>query len=414
MPPDARFPSLCPTWTHPLARSRRFRVSERSSVRRALVPTGWLTVAALLGGAAASAITDPLAGPRLLLLNGTSATIIAVMLLNLRTRSGARHAEMMAGALAILVVIDLFVAGLLSPTQLRLSATIMPLLPLLFALFLPVKPSAQLAQIACAGVATAITATLLAGSGDTLLANGTIAAYVVGALMSMPGHELLRRQRLENFAQLMQIQRLHRGARTDGRQLQTLNDRLVHSARVDALTGVGNRLQLREDLVRLAARHDLHLGFILLDLDHFKGFNDARGHIEGDDVLGRVGDVLRSSVRERDRAYRYGGEEFLILVTGEEPPPAADVADRVRRAIAALAIAHPANDGWGRVTVSAGVALRKPSTATPLKETLHAADQALFAAKHAGRNRVAISATSEMAVEGTGADVLRGSVVQAH
>ncbi|MEO6577328.1 MAG: diguanylate cyclase [Candidatus Limnocylindria bacterium] len=125
----------------------------------------------------------------------------------------------------------------------------------------------------------------------------------------------------------------------------------------DSLTGAGNRLALDEAITRLLDQGDrlrpLPFALILLDIDHFKAYNDQHGHLAGDAALGRLGPILRQAIRGTDLAFRYGGEEFLLLLPDIDLPGAIAVAERVRRARAQLGIrgARPApfhGVGWRR------------------------------------------------------------------
>jgi diguanylate cyclase (GGDEF)-like protein len=164
--------------------------------------------------------------------------------------------------------------------------------------------------------------------------------------------------------------------------VESLNRELVRTARVDTVTGIGNRRALDEAILALTGTR---LAAVLLDLDHFKAFNDSNGHLAGDEALARVGAILRQSVRREDLVFRYGGEEFLILVPGGDRESAAALAERVRKAVQD----DPSGSPWG-LTVSAGVAVAdRFSAANPLG-LLRRADVALYQAKRAGRNRVVV------------------------
>ena len=174
-------------------------------------------------------------------------------------------------------------------------------------------------------------------------------------------------------------------------ELERLNRQLAGQARTDPLTGLGNRLQLWEDLDALqghAARYGHRYALALCDVDRFKLYNDTYGHLAGDEVLHRVAGVLGEECRSGDRAYRYGGEEFLILLP-EQPPQAATLAvERLRQAVEQLALPHVANLPGGVVTISAGVALLPPGEQKDTEALLREADTALYRAKELGRNCV--------------------------
>nr|WP_232337726.1 GGDEF domain-containing protein [Deinococcus arboris] len=149
----------------------------------------------------------------------------------------------------------------------------------------------------------------------------------------------------------------------------------------DALCGLPNRRQFELDLPLTEPGDAL----LLIDLDHFKRVNDEFGHPVGDEVLAAVGRVLADTLRGRDRAYRYGGEEFAVIlrrVPGDQLP---QIAGRLRAAVSALQFAPP----LGGVTVSVGGASFGPWSST---RTLWQADEALYHVKQSGRNGVRIAA----------------------
>jgi diguanylate cyclase (GGDEF)-like protein len=164
--------------------------------------------------------------------------------------------------------------------------------------------------------------------------------------------------------------------------------RQMHSdARQDPLTGVGNRLRLTEDVKALCGRVERYghsYCVALFDIDNFKAFNDGLGHLAGDDVLRAVADALREAIRSGDTLYRYGGEEFLVLLAEQSLDRAAVAGERLRAAVEALDLRHP--DG-SRITVSAGVAGLGSTSCSP-DQLFALADEALYRAKQGGRNRV--------------------------
>jgi len=174
------------------------------------------------------------------------------------------------------------------------------------------------------------------------------------------------------------------------RRRQEAESRLRDLAERDGLTGVFNRRYLDNALERewrRTLRRDDPLSVVLIDLDHFKAFNDEHGHAEGDELLIRVAGALTDTVqRAGDFVARYGGEEFAVVLPGTDVESAREVAERIRRAVAA----ETARAAPGRaVTLSAGVAMRTDDIETP-DELLRAADRALYRAKEKGRNRVCV------------------------
>jgi diguanylate cyclase (GGDEF)-like protein len=174
-----------------------------------------------------------------------------------------------------------------------------------------------------------------------------------------------------------------------GRELENANERLSKESRLDALTGLGNRLRLHEDLTEVAARAERYgqdYSLVLCDLDHFKNYNDDLGHQAGDWALQRIAGLLDGCLRAGDRAYRYGGEELLLILPEQDLEDAIAAAERHRVNVEAAALPHPQNRPHGVVTFSAGVAAVQPGE-TP-DQVLKRADDALYAAKSSGRNRV--------------------------
>lgn len=162
-------------------------------------------------------------------------------------------------------------------------------------------------------------------------------------------------------------------------------------ARIDALTQVANRLSMDEDLKVLwarAKRYGLMYSIAICDIDRFKDYNDHFGHLAGDDVLRHVAQAMREQVREGDGLYRYGGEEFVVLLPEQPLAEAASAMDRVRLAVERLGITTSLGDGV--VTMSFGVAEVDLSMDRSPEDWLRRADAALYRAKANGRNRVEV------------------------
>jgi diguanylate cyclase (GGDEF)-like protein len=165
--------------------------------------------------------------------------------------------------------------------------------------------------------------------------------------------------------------------------LQVLNQQLEELAVTDGLTGVANRRAFNDRLdleVERAKRSSQPLSLVMIDLDRFKRLNDTLGHLEGDAALVQLGALLGEKRRAVDLVARYGGEEFMVLLPGTTHEDAMLVAERIRHATEVAPLP-------GQCTVSAGVATL-PVHATDSRSLISAADQALYAAKDHGRNRV--------------------------
>ncbi|WP_024460360.1 GGDEF domain-containing protein [Marinimicrobium sp. LS-A18] len=166
----------------------------------------------------------------------------------------------------------------------------------------------------------------------------------------------------------------------------------VRLASVDALTGLGNRAALDTALhreLRLAERCGSEFSLLLVDVDHFKQINDRWGHSRGDQVLREVGKAISHACRETDLVYRYGGEEFVVLLSGTDANGARIFAERLRHAVQTWVSDRERLS----VTVSIGVSTRKPEGETSIHSLFDRADQALYRAKAQGRNRVAMELT---------------------
>lgn len=187
---------------------------------------------------------------------------------------------------------------------------------------------------------------------------------------------------------------LHRSLDQKTRELEEANRELFETARTDPLTRVGNRLRLHEDLARLegqAARYGYTYAVAMCDLDHFKAYNDALGHLAGDGALRRVAEVIAGACRTGDAVYRYGGEELAIIMPEQTLASAGMALERIRCAVQVAAIPHPTSPTAPVVTISVGVAERRPDDASDGRDILNRADAALYRAKANGRNRVEIS-----------------------
>ena len=174
-----------------------------------------------------------------------------------------------------------------------------------------------------------------------------------------------------------------------------LRDALRAMAMVDPLTGLSNRRQLDTALeasLSHAARTNTPVSCAMIDVDHFKRFNDNHGHDAGDAVLRAVGEALKRSIRSEDLAFRYGGEEFLLLMPGLGVADARARAEDIRLRIASLAVRHDDRD-LGPVTASIGVATWPEQCAAD--RLVRAADAALLRAKRGGRDQVATVLTRD-------------------
>jgi diguanylate cyclase (GGDEF)-like protein/PAS domain S-box-containing protein len=174
-----------------------------------------------------------------------------------------------------------------------------------------------------------------------------------------------------------------------------LEEKLAAMALTDGLTGLANRRAFDEALERewkRTLREGTQISLLLLDIDHFKRFNDQYGHQVGDDCLHSVASAAAGAVRATDIVARYGGEEIAIILPLVDTPGAAATAETVRAAIEALRVPHagnPEGGGWVTASIGAATALARHGGTMRMPESLlQAADNALYKAKHGGRNRV--------------------------
>jgi two-component system chemotaxis family response regulator WspR len=227
-------------------------------------------------------------------------------------------------------------------------------------------------------------------------------AFAAGAndyLVKLPDRiELIARLRYHSLAYRSQIERdeAYRALRESQEQLLAANRELQRLTNVDGLTGVSSRRYFDEYIEaewRRALRTRTPLSVLMIDVDHFKRYNDTYGHLAGDEVLKKVAEAIRDGCRRStDLAARYGGEEFAAILP---LTPASDlplIAANLGRSVEALRLTHPASSGGPFVTISIGGATIVPQTSSTVSELIEAADKALYRAKRAGRNRAAFAA----------------------
>jgi diguanylate cyclase (GGDEF)-like protein len=210
-----------------------------------------------------------------------------------------------------------------------------------------------------------------------------VGARVVGALEARHAEaRILPAQAIE----VLEMLATHAATAIESARLHELTE---ERSQMDALTRLFNRRRLDEDLAaecKRCVRYGRPLAFVMLDVDHFKAFNDSHGHPRADTALQEVAAVIAGCVRTTDTAYRYGGEEFCMLLRETNGHDAMIFAERVRQRIEQ----RFASEGTAGITASLGVA--EFSTATPMPRSLvEAADAAMYESKRAGRNRVALS-----------------------
>jgi diguanylate cyclase (GGDEF)-like protein len=163
------------------------------------------------------------------------------------------------------------------------------------------------------------------------------------------------------------------------------------SARVDPLTGIANRLRLEEDVRTLQgqmSRYGRDASIAMCDVDSFKKYNDHHGHLRGDDALRRIASSIRTSLRTADDVYRYGGEEFLVVLREQGLDAASAAMDRVRLGVQRLGIPQAPDAPLPVLTISVGTARIERHGTQTVREAIDRADRALYRAKAEGGNRV--------------------------
>lgn len=204
--------------------------------------------------------------------------------------------------------------------------------------------------------------------------------YAKNLLVSSANHQRIAMDDYERFVNTLKQMRL---------ELQTTKHEIEDAIyKLDPLTGTSSRVgmltRLREQQA-LVERELQSCCILMLDLDHFKEVNDTYGHGMGDEVLSTFGLLLKSQLRPYDMLFRYGGEEFLICLPNATPATGAETADRLRQGLAAVCFKTKGTTSFP-VTVSIGLAALDPMVS--VETSIERADQALYAAKAAGRNRV--------------------------
>ena len=384
---------LSPSWpapTHrrrtiPLAVRRRVRVAERRAVRRA-VAVGSMLIAGLLLADSAINVALGLPGAAALMPIEIAAAGIAVVV-GWATRRGIGSGEPLALALVLVVFGSALMGIAIMPATRVLAAAQLAIILVGAGLFLPWDRRWHIAALASAA---ALAVAFLASPLGTVVAGDRInlaVAVLMAIATSLIGHELWQARLRWMLVQQFELRNVSRYAQRQEAHVSALNRELNRVARRDSLTGVGNRLAFDEAIAHLLDQGDrlrpVRFAMVLFDIDHFKGYNDEHGHLAGDAALGRLGQILRRTTRGSDLAFRFGGEEFLILLPEVDLTGALAIAERVAAAV---------EDDTGGVppfTISGGVALCDPADGRDPEPLLRRADAALYLAKRSGRNRIA-------------------------
>ncbi|MET0741961.1 MAG: diguanylate cyclase [Microvirga sp.] len=222
-------------------------------------------------------------------------------------------------------------------------------------------------------------------------------AFRLGAndyLVKLPDPiELAARIRYHSNAYLAHLQRdeAYRALRRSQQELMETNSELKRLTQVDGLTGLSNRRYLNDSLDsewKHLARLRAQFSLLMIDVDHFKLYNDTYGHLAGDDVLQKVAGILKGVCRRStDIAARYGGEEFAVVLPSTPGADAHALGLAATAAVEALHLPHARSPTSEWVTISVGVATRIPTRGEPPSTLVKIADEALYEAKRGGRNR---------------------------
>jgi diguanylate cyclase (GGDEF)-like protein len=376
--------------------SPRFRALQRRRMRAAARAGFIVIAAAAVFDGIVLVDRDPTAGPVLLGLNGFVA-FLAVggrWLLGRRLR---RHPDAIATCVTLALTAGTAATGIVVPLLAVESAGYLLLFPVLMALILPWSTQTHIRWLV--GYAVIAIGFLVLGTATTLSADdrGDLIVVVLVAMgASLAGHSLLLHASVRSHSQVRKIQDLRRLADADMQELARVHEALEQTARTDVLTGARNRLRLAEDLRAARARTNrlghAH-GLIAFDLDRFKLINDQFGHLAGDAVLKAVVAAARATIRGDDEIYRFGGEEFLVLMRVADADGLRVAAERLRAAVEGLDLNHPGNTPYGHVTISLGAVLvTRDDLGLTDDEWFAQADAALYRAKDGGRNRLEIAA----------------------
>ena len=375
-----------------VGQSSRFRAIERRRTRTAT--RAGVAVVALAVAFDAVALFDLQAGSVSFAL-GTDAAMLAIAVLAwwYLPRDLRHRPELVAATVTLCLAGSTVATGIAVPTLAVQTVGYLLVIPGLIALVLPWRTRVHAWWL----VGYAVIALAYFGLDPTGRFSpderGDLVVVLIIALgASLAGHVLLKSAQVRSFAQLEKIRALRRRADADMLELERVHHALELTARIDPLTGAGNRRRLEEDLRAVRAhinRSSMTYGLVSIDLDRFKAVNDHSGHQAGDEVLRRLVATIQQTLRAEDAIYRMGGEEFLVILYVSSWEGLVAAAERLRATVAGLGIPLAENTPHGIVTISLGVNLIGPDDLVMTdSQWLERGDVALYAAKAAGRNQV--------------------------
>lgn len=282
--------------------------------------------------------------------------------------------------------------------------------PLRFA----IAPALLLAGAICAGLAWWVAAAMDHGTATGLLVAVLVLLPVAACVLVLLRREHALRQAQGALARgTAQAQAAEQAFKAMVRERDQLaraqhmasaaHEKLARQSATDGLTGITNRRRFDEILQvewLRASRAHTSVSLLIVDIDHFKRFNDHYGHVAGDECLRRVAQVLQACVRRAgELVARYGGEEFVILLPGAGTPQAEDLAQRCLERIAGEALPHVASPTANHVTFSIGIAQVVPNASRDPTTLVNAADAAMYRAKTAGRARYTMAGVADWEID---------------
>jgi diguanylate cyclase (GGDEF)-like protein len=328
-------------------------------------------------------------------LNGIVVAAAATAYVTIAT-VGRRFAEALVFGALLAIDVATIALGLLYPPLVLAAAGYLLLLPALAALLIPWSTRIHLRWL---GVHAFLVLGFAALTPETVVpwpAKGELVGLLfVATVVSQAGQIANLRERVAGFLLVERIRALYRQARRDRLRLDRVNAILDEAAKTDGPTGLRNRLGLKLDLLAIRSRIERQgelYGLLMLDLDRFKAINDELGHLAGDAVLRATASAVINSLRAGDHAYRFGGDEFVVVTRITRPRDAIAAAERIRRAVAGLRSETPGHPPGHFVTASIGVASLGPDDlAVDDAAWFERADEALYRAKTSGRNRCEVA-----------------------
>lgn len=362
-------PALEAEFERATGRARRYRFRRVGYLQLAMTHIGAIGLYALLGDAPAVILAT-----------------LAVDLFSLgcwvilRRKPGVfiRESVMMSGVLSWVVMAETL-SLYADPSHLWIIQTAIALQPFLMAAAIQLRFAYCVAGCA-ATVAIVAVGNALFSSAAPAEQFWMVLVQTVAAIYALFGCWRLEERERMNYRAIRESER-------NARELDRANTHLARLTHHDELTGVLNRRGLRDALIE--ADGNIRRAVVLVDVDYFKRYNDHYGHLAGDDCLCRITRALAETLAPTGEVVaRWGGEEFLVMLDADSPETCAARVEAMRRAVRDLGLEHSASPIGGAVSISAGYALGAVADDDDLDKLVHEADQALYAAKQAGRNCV--------------------------